>query len=157
MKKACITLSVLLFTITLFAQKADFSGKWKINLVKSDYGDTPPNSLAAKLNIVQDEIELRIERLWVKEDKETGYTEKFSKDTAEYVRKLKDDGKMVSNIKWSNDGKTLTEVMKVMSGDEVSQTITQVNTLLDNGKTLKLEQTVSAGGQDFKMVVIYEK
>jgi hypothetical protein len=157
MNRIVFTLLAMLFSLTLVAQKTNFSGKWKINLVKSEYGNTPAESLAAKLNIVQSPKEMSIERLWVVNEKESGYTERFTSDTAVFERKINSNMKMVSTIKWSDDRKILTEIMKVMNGNEVLQTITQVNTLMNDGKSLKLDQTVNAGGDDNKMTIIYEK
>ena len=102
---ACISLCS---AVAVHAQKADFSGSWKLNEPKSTLGQyTRMTPRTLKVNSQKDS--LVIQRYSTSQDgTETNYTETLTFNGNPSESTISANAKKKSTAKWSDDGQTLT-------------------------------------------------
>jgi len=97
------------FTLTGFAQKPDFTGKWKLNESRSklaeEYSFAP-----LSLTITQESNLITIERVSDFQGQEVTRKSAYTLDGKESKNEGFRGGETVSIAKWGDDGKTLTIV-----------------------------------------------
>ncbi|MGN6177606.1 MAG: hypothetical protein ACTHNW_00380 [Mucilaginibacter sp.] len=157
-------ISITLFSLsTAFAQgnnKPDFTGTWKINVSKSDFGGAPAYSLNKALKIVQSVNQIEIDRT-SEDDKGADST---AVESAIYNGKpvqIKNNSGVVKEFtfNWSADGKALTEVFSYsnVSGEPMFQGKETLERS-DDGKALIITRNVSASnGFQYTVKGYYDK
>lgn len=151
MKITRALLGCLLFTATLFAGP-NFSGDWKLNTSKSDFGPMPaPDKLTMKID--HKDPALKVESMQVGQQGEVKGESNYTTDGKESKNKFRNN-EMVSKVKW--DGEALTFDSKLdFQGNEV---LLKDNwTVSADGKTLTIKRKFSAPQGDFESIQVLEK
>jgi hypothetical protein len=153
MKKAkwIIVAGLMLLLCAVIAQaKPNFSGDWKMNPAKSDFGQMPaPTSMVQK--ITHDDPDLKVTSTSVSERGEFTNNLAYTTDGKECTNKTR-MGESKSTLKW--DGDTLVfETKADFQGNAV--TITSKWTLSEDGKILTVNTHFSSsmGEGDSKTVL----
>lgn len=132
------------------AAKPNFTGNWKLNATKSDFGGMPaPSKFEQK--IAHNEPELKVSMLFAGEFGEFSADSVYTTDGKECVN-TSSMGQSKSTVNWEGD--TLVVVTKMdMQGNEV--TMTNKYTLSEDGKTLTIQGHFSSaqGEGDSKIVM----
>lgn len=132
--------------------KSDFSGTWKVNASKTDFGPMPPpDSMVEK--IVHQDPSLKVNIA------QTGGSGDMTADMA-YTT----DGKVCVNnfvgnefkttVKWEGDDLVADTKGSFDGNDFTSQ---EHWVLSDGGKTLTVSRHIATGGGDFDMKLVFDK
>src|SRR5579885_2927255 len=141
-----IALPSLLLSFTFLADKANFSGDWKLNESKSDFGQRGGRFATRELKVDQKDNAISITRI----------TPSFQGgDDVTSTETLPFDGKEVegtgfanstrkSSLKWAGDGQTFTITTNTTmerNGQTISFSATETWALGDEGKSLTITTT----------------
>ena len=155
MKKLMSTLFVIAAAagMAMAADKPDFSGNWKMDADKSNFGPMPPPTSMTR------KIEHKDPALSVEEARsggpqgDTNLTMKYSTDGTETTNSLMGND-VKSKAAW--DGKVLVITSNAnFGGSDVK--LTDKWTLSDDGKTLTDVQGISAPQGDFELTYVLVK
>ena len=158
---ALILISALLMisSETYAAKNADFSGKWTLNEDKSDLSEGRFFA-ATKLAITQDGKSIILERTRTGRDGEERTTsETISLDGKESVSET-ENRKTSSVATWSEDKSTLTIKSNIefsRQGQTMEMTRTEVLSLSEDGKVLKIQSEMSSERGDRSVSLVYDK
>lgn len=160
--KLVLILSFLVFAgTTVFAQKANFAGKWTLNESKSQLGEGRFRMPASKLTVTQDDNTLNMEKLGKGRDGEDVTTkEKYTLDG-----KVSENAGFMNSVKksiltWAADNKALTITSTTtMERDGNTMEIKQVENykISDDGNTLTIDSTSTTPRGERKQTLVYEK
>ena len=142
--------AVLLLCVAAAQAKPNFSGEWKLNVSKSDFGQMPaPTSMTQK--ITHNDPELKIAVSQVSERGEMNYEAAYTTDGKECINQ-RGNFEVKSVLKWDGDTLTVTSKMD-FQGNPV--TISDKWTLSEDGKTLTINRHFSSsmGEGDAKTVL----
>lgn len=148
-----LLLSTLLIAVAAFAQdaKPDFSGTWKLNAAKSDFGQMPPpNSRTDKIEHKEPQVKESVSM--VSDQGEMQWDLTYTTDGKESKGPgIGGQGEMASTAHW--EGKTLVVDTKAKFQDS-DVTIHGTTVLSDDGKVLTRTAHVAGpwGEGDQKMV-----
>jgi len=151
--KLFLLMSLLAAVAVVQAQAAvDFTGTWKVNASKSDYGPMPPpDTMVEKIVHKEPSIKVNIAQ--------TGGQGDMNYDMA-YTT----DGKECTNTFMGNDFKTtLKWEGDVLVGDTKGSfdgndfTANDKWALSDGGKTLTVTRHIATGGGDFDIKLVFDK
>jgi hypothetical protein len=148
--------AVTLLSVAAFATQAmaasNFSGEWKLNLSKSDYGPVPAPEFMNR-SIAQTDSVINIKT-----------HQKGAQGEAKTETKYTLDGKENTNVingspskgtaKWDGD-KLIIESTRENQGMELK--FRETWSLSGGGKVLTINNKVSAQGQEFDLVIVLEK
>ena len=138
---ACVTMCS---APALHAQKANFSGDWKLNEAKSNLGQFA-RMTPRKLKVDGQKDSLSIQRFSTSPDgNEVTYNEKLSFDGKEAESTVFGNSKKKSTAKWSDDGQSLTVNSTIVferEGQSFEVKVVEVWKLAEAGKVLSLEST----------------
>jgi hypothetical protein len=150
---ACVFIGLLVCSLTLLAaDKPDFSGNWKLNVDKSDFGSMPKPDKADYV-IVHKDPEMSVKSTVVSSQGERTNDVKYLTDGTEFSNTMFGQ-EVKGTAKW--DGKTLIVTQKIdMQGTPA--TIVSKWTLSDDGKTITQEVTFSGPQGDMSRKAILEK
>ena len=141
---ALILLAV--FSSSAKSQKVNFSGIWKVDALKSNYGGYGPAAAAVKLKIVQAKDTISIERtIHPGGGAARSFTDKLPLD-GKRITNTKGTTKSSVSIKWS--GQALVETSSYHD-DKFNKTYqaTETWTLSPDGKTLTIDRVVANDGE----------
>ncbi len=151
-KYLALTGTVLLLCAVLAQAKPDFTGEWKMNAAKSDFGQMPPPSSYVQ-KITHKDPELKIAATMAGEMGEISNNYNCTTDGKECSNTIF-NSEMKSALKW--DGDTLVIQSKAdFQGNEV--TITEKWALSEDGKTLTVNSHFSSQQGEGDMKVVLEK
>jgi hypothetical protein len=149
---AALLCALCLTVVALAADKPDFSGSWKLNVEKSDFG---PSAKPERADITIKHV-----------DPELNVSSKAVLTTGEVVSELKlfTDGREFTNLmsgqelkgtaKW--DGRTLILTQKIsVQGADIS--VTQKWTLAEDGKSLLQNVAISVPQGEIRQKFVLEK
>jgi hypothetical protein len=143
---------ILVFTTK--AQKSDFSGVWKLNKEKSDFGNSSPNSAPVQIIIKQTKEEISIERKqFFANGDSTQYVEKLNFKGEPVETKIKDDLTKTVRLKWSEDKTALMEEAKYSNNMDTKGKWS----LSKDGKELILDRQFAVGEQSDHTSYVYNK
>lgn len=158
-----VFISAMAFFLTIpslsFAgEKVDFSGKWTLNESKSDLGEGRFRA-AAKMTVMQDGDALTVERTRTGRDgQERTASETFTMDGKESINEG-ENRKSTSTVTWSDDGSTMTiKSIREFSrqGETFEMNSTEVWTLAEDGKILKIQSDTSSARGERSVTLFYE-
>jgi hypothetical protein len=130
----------------------NFTGEWKMNASKSDFGQMPPPSSAVK-KIKHEDPSLKDVSTWTGDQGEMTIDATYTTDGKECANKSP-MGESKSTLKW--DGDTLVIEMKAdFQGDRAS--ITSRWTLSADGKILTEKTHFSSSMGEGDMTIVYDK
>jgi hypothetical protein len=143
---------MLLLCAAMAQAKPNFSGDWKMNPAKSDFGQMPaPTSMVQK--ITHNDPDLKVVTTSVSERGEFTNNLAYTTDGKECTNKGR-MGETKSTLKW--DGDTLVIESKAdFQGNAV--TITNKWTLSEDGKTLTVNSHFASSMGEGDSKVVYEK
>jgi len=159
--KFILSVFILFTTInTAFAQTTDFSGTYKLNETKTDFGQAPHTVLPIKFAVTQGKDQITFNRTTVNANKEeiTG-TEILKFDGSIAERSLPDNGKRTASLKWADNHQTFTINSTSVNADQSQTTkINETWSLEDGGKTLVANREVEqSNGFKYTIKGYYDK
>jgi len=159
-----LTLSVIFAllvipTSSFAADKADFSGQWTLNESKSNLGEGGAFA-AFKIAVKQEGNTITIERTRTGRDGgERTSSDTLTLDGKENVNEG-ERGTSTSVLTWSEDGTTLTIKSKRefdRQGETFEMNSTEVWTLAEDGKILKIQSDISSSRGERSVTLVYDK
>ncbi|MGD0578064.1 MAG: hypothetical protein ABSC08_03960 [Bryobacteraceae bacterium] len=136
----------------LAADKPDFSGNWKLNVEKSDFGPMPKPEKADYV-IAHKDPELNVKQTAVTPMGEMSSDVKILTDGTEFTNTIRGQ-EVKGTAKW--DGKTLVVTQKLeIQGNPI--TFVQKWTLSDDGKSIAQEVTITTPQGDVSTKAILDK
>jgi hypothetical protein len=156
-----IFLFLLLLGMYLYAgDVTNYSGTWILDESKMEAGDGGPRMAASKLTITQDEKQVTIERFISSQFRgDFTSTENVTLDGKE-TNNTTDFGDRKMTATWSDDKKVLTikSVLEMnRNGQSFQMNSTEIWTLMEEGKVLKVDQTRMSPRGERKSVLYYNK
>lgn len=152
MKRPAWLAAMAILAAAAAAAAPNFTGTWKLNLSKSDYGQMPPPSSMTQ-TVTHEEPKLKVA---VKQSRDQGDLEweaNYTTDGKESVNEIMGNP-MKSVAKWDRDA--LVIETKGSFGDN-EFTITARWTLSEDGKTLTITQHWSSSMGEMDMKLVLEK
>jgi len=154
-RRACaaVFICLLLCSLTLLAaDKPDFSGNWKLNVDKSDFGPMPKPE-KADYTIVHKDPEMNVKSTAVGSMGEMTNEVKILTDGTEFTNTIRGQ-EVKGTAKW--DGKTLVVTQKLeVQGTAI--TFIQKWTLSDDGKSIVQEVNISTPQGEVAQKAILDK
>ena len=145
-------LLALAFGLVQAQAKSDFSGTWKINAGKSEFGPMPPpDSMTQK--IVHEDPSLKVNIVQTGGGGDMTYDMAYTTDGKECVNHL-GDNEFKSTLKWDGDD-LVTDTKGSFDGNAF--TAKDRWTLSDGGKTMTMQRHISTDGGDFDIKLVFEK
>ncbi|MBI4891392.1 MAG: hypothetical protein HY821_12265 [Acidobacteria bacterium] len=128
----------------------DFSGSWKINKLKSDFGPMPPPD-SLTMTIDHKDPKLTVVNKQSRDGNEFESTSNYTTDGKECVNEFRGNSRK-STLKW--EGETLVTVSKAKLGEN-DITITEKWVLSGEGKVLTISRHIVTprGESDTKMTL----
>ncbi len=150
--KLVLSAMMLLLCATVAVAKPNFTGEWKMNPSKSDFGMMPaPSSIVQK--ITHNEPDLRVVSTQVGQQGEFTSDSKYVTDGKECVNKFREFERK-STLKWDNDTLVIESKME-FQGNPV--TITERWSLSEDGKTLTVNRHFSSSQGEGDAKTVLEK
>jgi hypothetical protein len=148
-----ILLSLLLCSAAaLAADKPDFSGTWKLNVDKSDFGPMPKPEKVEYI-LEHKDPELIVKTKAVTQSGEVTNESKILTDGTEFTNDLRGQ-QITGTAKW--EGKTLVVTRKTtMQGTDL--TLVQRWTLSEDGKSITQDVSITTANGELKQKVVLEK
>ncbi len=139
--------------------KVDFTGEWVLNEDKSDLGEGRAFA-AFKIAVKQEGNTITIERTRTGRDgEERTNSETLTLDGKENIDEG-ERGSSTSVLSWSEDGNSLTIKSKRefnRQGETFEMNSTQVWTLAEDGKVLKIQSDISSSRGERSSTLVYDK
>ncbi len=147
----------ILFTLTLAAllpatAKTDFSGTWKIDAAKSDFGPMPPPDTMTQ-KIVHTDPTIKVSTTQTGGSGDANYDMNYTTDGKECENHM-GDNPIKTKLTWDGDDLVGDSVGSFEGNDFTAK---DRWTLSDGGKTLTVTRKISAGGADFDMKFVFVK
>ena len=148
-----LTLLTLAFGLIHAQAKTDFSGTWKANIAKTDFGPAPPpDSLVIKIAHAEPSIKSNIVQTGG-EQGDMNYDMNYTTDGQECVNHP-GGNEFKSTVKWEGDDLVI-DTKGSWDGNDF--TAKDRWTLADGGKTMTVLRHIATGGGDFEMKLVFEK
>ncbi|HUE25000.1 MAG TPA: hypothetical protein VMQ86_25165 [Bryobacteraceae bacterium] len=132
--------------------KSDFSGTWKINASKTDFGPMPPPDTMTQ-KIVHEDPSLKVSVVQTGGSGDMNYDMVYSTDGKEQVNHM-GDNEFRTTLKWEGDD-LVGDTKGAFEGNEF--TAKDRWSLSDGGKTMTLQRHIATGGGDFDMKLVFDK
>ncbi len=149
-----ITLTLLIAAVCVVnAQaKSDFSGNWKANTAKSEFGPMPPpDSFTEKITHEDPSLKVSIAQSGGTGD--MNYDMAYTTDGKECVNHVADN-EFKSTLKWDGDD-LVADTKGSFGGNDF--TSKDRWTLSDGGKTMTVTRHISTAMGEFDMKVVFDK
>jgi len=147
-----LALLVLAFALLQAQAKSDFTGTWKANIGKSDFGPAPPpDSLVMKIAHEDPSLKANLARVGGSGD--LTYDMVCTTDGKECVNHPAGN-EFKTTLKWEGDD-LIADTKGAWDGNDF--TAKDHWKLADAGKTMTIQRHISTGGGDFEMKMVFEK
>ena len=142
---------LLLLAASMFAA-TDFTGDWKLDASKSDFGPMPaPDKLIMKVSHKEPDLKVATEQVSQQGDVKSDSV--YTTDGKDCKNKMRGND-IISKLKWEGDA--LLMVSKAdFQGNEI--TLSDKWTLADEGKTLIIERKIAAPQGEFEVKQVLTK
>jgi len=151
-RQSIFVAGVVLLCAAISMATPNFTGEWKMNASRSDFGQMPPPSSVIK-KITHEDPSLKEVTTWIGDQGEMTIDAAYTTDGKECANKSP-MGESKSTLKW--DGDTLViETKADFQGN--TATITSRWTLSEDGKTLTEKDHFSSSMGEGDMTVVYDK
>ena len=153
MKKLLIML-LICSSITAFAQKTNFTGKWLINKSKIDFGQAPEWIVPKSIQIEQGTDKITVTKTNLNPELKdlVPVTDRLTFDSKPFERTTAAGLLVTSSLKWLNDS-SFTISLKT-----TKQQATETWNLEDSGKTLTINREVEqTDGLKYTVRCFYDK
>lgn len=152
-KLLSFTLLTATFGLVQAQAKTDFSGTWKINAGKSDFGPMPaPDSMTQKITHEDPSLKANVSTTGGMQGDMT-YDVVYTTDGKECVNKLADN-EFKSTLKWEGD-ELVVDTKGSFSGTDF--TSKDRWTLSSDGKTMTVARHISSAMGDADMKLVFDK
>ena len=151
-RQSIFVAGLLLMCAAVAFASPNFSGEWKMNATKSDFGQMPPPTSVVQ-KITHEDPSLRVARTWTGDQGEMTDDFTFTTDGKECANKSP-MGEMKSTLKWDGDA-LVSETKADFQGNAAA--ITSRWTLSEDGKTLTEKAHFSSSMGEGDMTMIYDK
>jgi hypothetical protein len=156
------TITFLLFGAAKILNRADFTGKWVINLSKSNFGDSPLYTAPKELEITQTSSYLEMKQTVIDDSgQDSTMRVKLWLNGQSSDMLTADQRTRLYRVSWSDDGQVMKEdYSSSHSGDAQREEYhtTEQWKLTPDGKELLLEKYVKVdNGTDYTINVVYDK
>jgi len=132
--------------------KPNFSGTWKVNMAKSDFGALPaPDSRTDK--IMHEDPDLKVHVAQISQMGEINYDAVYTTDGKESTNSI-NGNVFKSTVKWDGDDLSL-DTKGSFNGNDV--TIKDRWTLSEDGKTITVQRHFSSTMGETDQKVVFEK
>ena len=139
-------------TLATAADKPNFSGSWKMNAEKSDFGPIPPPEKLER-TIVHEDPKLNVNTLNVGPQGEMKSDSMYTTDGKDSVNKT--GGMEIKSVAaWDGD-KLIIKYKREVQGMDIS--FVETWTLGAEGKTMTVVNDLSTPQGDFKLVTVMDK
>jgi hypothetical protein len=151
-KLYCLALLVLTIGLVQAQAKSDFSGTWKIDPAKSDFGPAPPPDTMVQ-KIVHAEPNLKVNLVQTGGSGDMSLDLVYTTDGKECVNHM-GDNEVKTKLKWEGE-----DLVGETSGSFDGNDFTAKDhwSLADGGKTMTVQRHISVGGDDFDMKLVFVK
>jgi hypothetical protein len=147
-----LTLLIAAVCVVNAQAKSDYSGTWKANMGKSEFGPMPPpDSFTEK--ITQDEPSLKVNVAQTGGTGDANYDMAYTTDGKESVNHVADN-EFKTTLKWDGDD-LVADTKGSFGGNDF--TSKDHWTLSDGGKTLTVTRHISTSMGEFDMKVVFDK
>lgn len=154
MKNLILFVSITLLSLSVSAQKADYSGSWKIDRANSELAEE--FSMAPeKIEIVQDGNLFTITRHVSFQEESFSYTDNITLDGKECENQGWGETIKKSTANWSDDKKMLKIVNKLPMGDNGEMVVTME--YRKNGDQLELTSSANSSYGEMEEMMIFNK
>ncbi|SFG87848.1 hypothetical protein [Pedobacter insulae] len=157
-----LTLAILGLSISVNAQKVNFTGEYKLNKLKSELGGNPEFILSKSYTVKQNDAQIIISKINLdsKLAEKPIATDSIQLIGETYIRRLPEiaGAKVHSKAKWIDSGNLeITQEVKDRS-DVVIVTVIEKWSLESDGKSLKVVKCLKQGTHvHYDMVGYYDK
>jgi hypothetical protein len=157
MRNSGYKLFLLLFLLAALAlapaqAKSDFSGTWKANAAKTDFGPMPPpDSMVEK--IVHQDPSLKVNIAQTGGQGDMTYDMIYTTDGKECVNSFMGND-FKTAVKWDGDD-LVADTKGSFDGNDFTAKERWV--LSDGGKTMTVTRHIATGGGDFDMKLVFDK
>jgi len=152
MKLFSFALLTLALGLVQAQAKSDFSGTWKANTAKSDFGPMPPpDSITEK--IVHEDPSLKVNIAQIGGQGDMTYDMVYTTDGKECVNHVAEN-EFKSTLKWEGDD-LVADTKGSFDGNDF--TAKDRWTLSDSGKTMTVQRHISTAMGEFEMKLVFEK
>ncbi len=145
----CLT---LLAATALCSAKPNFSGKWQINLPKSDYGRIPPPQTLVR-TVKQSDPNMSVSTTQSRQGKESTISFTYTTDGKESVSQTP-TGDVRIVAKWEGDS-LVVESTRDVQGNEVKQIDRW--TMSEDGKSMTVVVTLKSPQGETRMILFLDK
>jgi hypothetical protein len=146
-------LGLAVFAVSAVAQgKPNFSGDWKLNVSKSDFGPMPPPS-SSTAKVAHAEPEMKVQVKQVGDQGEMEFDATYSTDGKETANTF---GPMQAKSTAAWEGEVLVVTTK-FEANGMDIKLVQKWSLADEGKTMKQATRITSPQGEFDMVSVYDK
>lgn len=152
----CAVLALVLTLTLTAADKPNFSGSWKLNAAKSDFGPMPPPD---KYDAVVEHAEpsIKIKTTTANQMGERTNETAFKTDGVE-TTVGEGPRAMKATVSWEGNALVFKTTRKVnMQGEEVEIKATEKWTLAEDGKSVTVDATLTAPMGEFQMKRVMDK
>jgi hypothetical protein len=155
MIKAIVSAALIATSLFLAASQAqaapNFSGEWKMNSVKSDFGQVPmPDLLTRTIKHSDPVLEISTHQKGSQGERTTQL--KYTTDGKECINKLP-SGDAKGTAKWQGSSLVVESSLEVQGGTSKQR---ETWTLSDGGKVLTIQNHVS-GQREFDVKYVFDK
>jgi len=151
---------LLLFPLISMAQKTNFSGKWNLNLQKTDFKRAPDSIVPRSFEIMQKNDAIVIQaKVYDKDRLQHYYSETISFDGSKQETIIYADYRRIVSISWNADNKGFVLYVRLRNEDEdnpSSSDFTETWSLENDGKTLVVDREATQAN-DFSIKAYYDK
>lgn len=157
-----ITVPALLLSFTFLAGKANFSGDWKLNEGKSDFGQRGARFATKELKVEQKDDAISISRTTpsFQGGDDVTNTETLTFDGKEVEGKGFGNSTRKSSLKWADDGQSFTITTNTTmerNGETRTFSGTEAWTLGDEGKSLTVTSVRTTQQGEMTTKAVYDK
>jgi hypothetical protein len=161
MKKIIFALVSIITMQTVLAQKENFSGNWKINIDKSDFGSAPIFVASAELSVKQTADSIFLDGINVDDNGiRKASSGKYALDGNASEKIIRDTVRLIGFFQFLKDKKTLVKNQNyiIASQTEPYRKLQEVWTLSSDKTILTVQQTVAVtNGMGYSVKAVYER
>jgi hypothetical protein len=143
-----------------FAQQSNYSGHWKINRSKTQFGDSPDYVAAMGFSITQEKNNIVIESILLDEQsKEHLFKQSLTFDGKSYINIDYKNTKKTSAVNWiAGESSFMLSTARVTADGRPGDTSKELWSLEDEGKTLIVDRSIKQNdGDEYTIKVYYDK
>jgi hypothetical protein len=148
-----LTVLTLALALVQAQAKSDFSGTWKVDAAKSDFGPMPPpDSMTQKIVHADPSIKVNIAQTGGSGD--MTYDMSYTTDGKECLNHMGADNEIKTKLTWDGDD-LVGDSVGSFEGNDFTAKDRWV--LSEGGKTMTVTRHISAGGADFDMKLVFDR